>query len=83
LQPSPRRSPRLVRCVVEDEADSDDDGGVAGMFSSAQQKTAVRLCGVITGARFNWRSALTVARLWGHYSTLERTLQHAHRCLHV
>ena len=26
LQPSPRRSPRLVRCVVEDEADSDDDG---------------------------------------------------------
>ena len=26
----------------------------------------MRLCGVITGARFNWRSALTVARLWGH-----------------
>ena len=61
-QPSPRRSPRLVRCVVEDEADSDDDGGVAGMFSSAQQKTAVRGAAVWRYNRSSFQLALGAHR---------------------
>jgi hypothetical protein len=51
--PSPLRSPRRVSVATPVEADSDSDGGV-------------RLCGVITGPHFNWRSALTVVWLWGH-----------------
>ena len=69
-QPSPRRSasiplrrsPRRVPVAAEVEADSDDDGGAAGMFSSAQEKTKVRGAAVWRYNRSSFQLALGAHR---------------------